>query len=287
MSAPLIKLNSGNTIPAVGLGVYLTSSEDAIDIVHKALNLGYRHVDSAALYKNELASAQGIAQWLAEDPVHNKREDVFYTTKIWDTDHGYEQTKKAIQISLEKAKSIDYIDLILMHSPQSNYKKRHGSWLALQEAVDSGKVKNIGVSNYGVKHLVELLNYPDLKYKPVVNQIEIHPWFIRNDIFDFCKKNDIVLEAYSPFAKGRKFDDPILKKIADRYGKTPAQILVRWSLDKGFVVLPKSIKEERAASNIDVFDFKLSDEDIKLLDAQDAQMSTGWDPTTYPLDNEK
>ncbi|GME66857.1 unnamed protein product [[Candida] boidinii] len=287
MSAPLIKLNSGNTIPAVGLGVYLTSSEDALNIIHKALNLGYRHVDSAALYKNELASAQGIAQWLAEDPVHNKREDVFYTTKIWDTDHGYEQTKKAIQISLEKAKSIDYIDLILMHSPQSNYEKRHGSWLALQEAVDSGKVKNIGVSNYGVKHLVELLNYPDLKYKPVVNQIEIHPWFIRNDIFDFCKKNDIVLEAYSPFAKGRKFDDPILKKIADRYGKTPAQILVRWSLDKGFVVLPKSIKEERAASNIDVFDFKLSDEDIKLLDAQDAQMSTGWDPTTYPLDNEK
>ncbi|GME87230.1 hypothetical protein B5S28_g2038 [[Candida] boidinii] len=287
MSAPLIKLNSGNTIPVVGLGVYLASPEDALNIIHKALNLGYRHVDSAALYKNELASAQGIAQWLAEDPVNNKRKDIFYTTKIWDTDHGYEETKKAIQSSLEKAKSIDYIDLILMHSPQSNYEKRHGSWLALQEAVDSGKVKNIGVSNYGVKHLVELLNYPDLKYKPVINQIEIHPWFIRNDIIDFCKKNDIVLEAYSPFAKARKLDDPILKNIADKYDKTPAQILVRWSLDKGFVVLPKSVKEERAASNIDVFDFKLKDEDIKLLDEQDAQMSTGWDPTTYPLDNEK
>lgn len=287
MSAPLIKLNSGNTIPVVGLGVYLASPEDALNIIHKALNLGYRHVDSAALYKNELASAQGIAQWLAEDPVNNKRKDIFYTTKIWDTDHGYEETKKAIQSSLEKAKSIDYIDLILMHSPQSNYEKRHGSWLALQEAVDSGKVKNIGVSNYGVKHLVELLNYPDLKYKPVINQIEIHPWFIRNDIIDFCKKNDIVLEAYSPFAKARKLDDPILKNIADKYAKTPAQILVRWSLDKGFVVLPKSVKEERAASNIDVFDFKLKDEDIKLLDEQDAQMSTGWDPTTYPLDNEK
>ncbi|GMF35144.1 unnamed protein product [[Candida] boidinii] len=174
-----------------------------------------------------------------------------------------------------------------MHSPQSNYEKRHGSWLALQEAVDSGKVKNIGVSNYGVKHLVELLNYPDLKYKPVVNQIEIHPWIIRNDIIDFCKKNDIVLEAYSPFARGKRLDEPILKKIADKYGKTPAQILVRWSLDKGFVVLPKSAKEERAASNIDVFDFKLSDEDIKLLDEQDAQKPSGWDPTTYPLDNEK
>ncbi|OWB49199.1 hypothetical protein B5S27_g739 [[Candida] boidinii] len=258
MSAPLIKLNSGNTIPVVGLGVYLTPSEDAIDIVHKALNLGYRHVDSAAIYKNELASAQGIAKWLAEDPVNNKREDVFYTTKVWDTDHGYEQTKKAIQSSLDNAKSIDYIDLILVHSPQSNYEKRHGTWLALQEAVDSGKVKNIGVSNYGVKHLVELLNYPDLKYKPVINQIEIHPWFIRNDIFDFSKKNDIVLEAYSPFSR-----------------------------DKGFVVLPKSVKEERAASNIDVFDFKLSDEDIKLLDEQDAQKPSGWDPTTYPLDNEK
>ncbi|OUM53480.1 hypothetical protein BVG19_g2764 [[Candida] boidinii] len=287
MSAPLIRLNSGNTIPAVGLGVFLTPSEEAINIIHKALNLGYRHVDSAAYYKNELASAQGIAKWLAEDPVHNKREDVFYTTKIWDTDHGYEQTKKAVQSALEKAKSINYIDLVLMHSPQSNYEKRHGSWLALQEAVDSGKVKNIGVSNYGVKHLVELLNYPDLKYKPVVNQIEIHPWIIRNDIIDFCKKNDIVLEAYSPFARGKRLDEPILKKIADKYGKTPAQILVRWSLDKGFVVLPKSAKEERAASNIDVFDFKLSDEDIKLLDEQDAQKPSGWDPTTYPLDNEK
>ncbi|OWB77059.1 peptidase activity protein [[Candida] boidinii] len=287
MSAPLIKLNSGNTIPAVGLGVYLASPEDASNIIYKSLNLGYRHVDSAAFYHNEFASAEGIAQWLAEDPVNNKREDVFYTTKIWNADHGYEKTKKAIEVALEKAKSIDYIDLILMHSPQSDFEKRHGSWLALQEAVDSGKVKDIGVSNYGVKHIVELLNYPDLKYKPVVNQIEIHPWFIRNDINDFCKKNNIVLEAYSPFAKGRKFDDPILKKVADKYGKTPAQILVRWSLDKGFVVLPKSVKEERAASNIDVFDFKLKNEDIKLLDEQDAQMCTGWDPTTYPLDYEK
>lgn len=280
-------LNSGNKIPSIGLGVYLTPVSVAKDVALEALEVGYRHIDSAQIYKNEHEVCEAIAEWLKEDPAKNKREDIFYTTKIYDTDHGYELTKKAIEVSLERAKDIGYIDLILMHSPRSDYEKRHGSWLALQEAVASGKVKNIGVSNYGIKHLQELLAYSDLKIKPAINQIEVHPWLTRTELVAFCKDQGIVVEAYSPLVKGQKFDDELLLSLAKKYSKTPAQILINWSLCKGFVTLPKTVTKSRLLPNLESDQFKLSPEDIKALDAKDEYLTTGWDPTVYPLDNEK
>jgi diketogulonate reductase-like aldo/keto reductase len=280
-------LNSGNKIPSIGLGVYLTPVDIASDIVYEALKTGYRHFDSAQLYKNEHEVCDAISKWLKEDPVNNKREEIFYTTKIWDADHGYELTKKAIERSLEKAKDIGYIDLILMHSPKSDYTKRHGSWIALQEAVDSGKVKNIGVSNYGIKHIEELLSYEDLRIKPAVNQIELHPWLSRTELVKFCQSNNIVVEAYSPLVKGKKFNDELLLKLAEKYHKTTAQILINWSLSKDFVTLPKTITKSRLLPNLESDTFTLSPEDLELLDAKDEYLVTGWDPTVYPLDNEK
>lgn len=281
------KLNSGHKIPSIGLGVYLTPVNIAKEISLDGLETGYRHIDSAQVYKNESEVCDAIAEWLKKDPSTNKREDIFYTTKIFDSDHGYELTKKAIEVSLERAKGIDYIDLILMHSPRSDYERRHGSWLALQEAVASGKVKNIGVSNYGIKHLKELLAYPDLKIKPAINQIEIHPWLTRTELAAFCQTEGIVVEAYSPLVRGQKFDDELLLSLAKKYSKTTAQILINWSLSKGYVTLPKTVTKSRLLPNLESDQFKLSPEDIKALDAKDEYFVTGWDPTVYPLDNEK
>lgn len=280
-------LNSGNKIPSIGLGVYLTPPSVAEKVVFEALQTGYKHVDSARYYENEHEVCQGIEKWLKADPAHNKREDIFYTTKIFDQDHGYELTKKALEESLETASAIGYIDLVLMHSPQSDFERRHGSWMALQEAVESGKVRNIGVSNYGIKHLEELLSYTDLKIPPAVNQIELHPWLTRPELVKFCQSKGMTVEAYSPLVKGRKFDDPTLLQLAEKYHKTTAEILINWSLCKGFVTLPKTITESRLLPNLQSYDFKLAPEDVSLLDSLDEYMTTGWDPTTYPLDNEK
>lgn len=286
MSIPQVKLSSGHTIPAIGLGFWLTPADQAKSVAYEGLKAGYRMLDSAEWYGNEQGVAEGIAQWLGEDSTR-KRSDVFFTTKIHDKYHGYEETKKALQDSLNKTKSIGYIDLVLIHSPQSNYEKRHGTWKALQEAVKAGTVKNIGVSNYGIKHLKELFAYPDLEVKPVINQLELHPWLTRSGLVKFCEDNNIVLEAYSPLSHGKKLDDPDLVKLAKKYNKTPAQILLRWSIERGFIPLPKTVHVARLAPNLDVFDFKLSSEDVKLLDNKNEDLKFCWDPTVYPLDNEK
>ncbi|KAG7866130.1 hypothetical protein KL918_004119 [Ogataea parapolymorpha] len=248
--AQYLLLNTGRRIPTVGLGVYKTPAEQCVSLVHEALNVGYRHIDSAALYYNEEEVCEGISNWLAEDP-SRKREDVFYTTKIGDAFHGYEKTKNAIKVSLEKAKKIQYIDLILIHSPQSDGERRHGSWKALEEAYEAGTVKNIGVSNYGIKHLKELLAYPDLKVKPAINQFELHPWLQRPELVGFCRQHDIAVEAYSPLARGQKVADPVVVKIGEKYKKTAAQILIRWSLEQGFITLPKTATKARLAPNLD------------------------------------
>lgn len=285
----IMKLNSGNSIPAIGLGVYLTPPGEAKDIVFKALEVGYRHIDSARHYQNEKEVCSAIAEWIKQDPVKNKREDVFYTTKIKDDDHGYEQAKKAIKECLDCAKDIGYIDLILIHSPQTNYEKRHGAWMALQEAVESGKVKSIGVSNYAIKHLEELLAYPDLKIVPAINQFELHPWLTRVELAEFCHTKGIKVEAFSPLTRGQKLKDEGLMEIAAKYGKTTAQILLNWSLSKGYIALPKTATYERLLPNLESQDFKLSPEDIKLMDSWNVDLITlpRWNPTVYPLDHEK
>ncbi|CAB4255589.1 similar to Saccharomyces cerevisiae YJR096W Putative xylose and arabinose reductase [Maudiozyma barnettii] len=275
-------LNNGVQIPELGLGLWQTPESKTANIVYEALKVGYRHFDSAQWYANEKGAAKGIIRWLKEDPKNHKRKDVFFTTKVKDPSHGYENTKQSIKESLEQVKGIGYIDLVLVHSPQSNKNLRLGTWKALQELVNEGVVKSIGVSNYGVPHIQEILKWDEMTIKPVINQVEINPWLTRKEIVNFCHKNGIEVEAYSPLTRGKRLNDPALMKIAKKYGKQPAQILIKWSIQKGFIVLPKTTHEERLLSNIDVFDFTISDEDITQMTYDDEyQVFCSWDPTTY------
>lgn len=267
-------LSSGYEIPVIGLGVFLSSGQETIETVYQALKIGYRHIDSAQLYENEYEVGQGILKWIKEDPENNKRGDVFYTTKARTDAQGYELTKQKLNESFEKVKELKYIDLVLVHSPRTDPERRLGTYKALQEFVDSGLVRSIGVSNYGEKHLNELLNWKELKYKPTINQIELHPWLLRSKITEFCFKNDIKVEAFSPLTRGQKLNDPTLIEIASKYKKSPAQILIRWSLQCGFIPLPKSVTVSRLKENLDVFGFELSNEDFDKLKALDENFLT-------------
>lgn len=272
--APLVTLSSGYKIPVTGFGVYKTSPDDCINAVYCALKTGYRHIDSAKRYANEKECGIAIRKWMEETGA--KREEVFFTTKLWDEDQGYESTKEHIKGSVERS-GLGYIDLYLVHSPNPGPEKRLESYKAMQEAVDAGLVRSIGVSNYGIAHLKQLMAWEGYKIKPVINQLELHPWLARKDIVDFCRDNGIALEAFCPVFRGQKFDDPDLVKLSEKYNKTPAQVLVRWSIDKGFIPLVKSVTPSRIAENIDVFDFKLSPEDVDLLET-DQYLHLAWDP---------
>lgn len=276
------KLNNGNTIPVIALGVYKTSTNVAKQVVYDALEAGYRHFDSAEFYGNEREVGEGIAKWLKEKG--EKRESVFYTTKIFNNHQGYQKAARQIDASLSEVKELGYIDLVLVHSPLTNRELRLGTWKALQEAVEAGKIKNIGVSNYGIHHVQELLEWEGLKIKPVVNQVELSPWLTRHELDEWSKKHDILLQAYCPLTRGIKFSDPVLVEVSEKYGKTPAQVLIRWSLQMGFNVLPKSEKKLRVIANLDVFDFEISEEDMnKLTHPEAKEIFSGWgvDPLEY------
>lgn len=296
---PSIKLNSGHSIPQLGLGVYLTSKDTAAKVVQEALEEGYRHVDSAAIYGNEVESAQGIIDFLNSDKAKKTsttRADIFFTTKIWEVNHGYDKTKAAIEESFQRVKDLKYIDLLLIHSPRvqvpeglsatesaaERKKIRLGTWKALQEAVEQGIVKSIGISNYGIAHIQELLSWDGLKIKPSVNQIELHPWLQRTELVEFGRKHGIAAEAYSPLTRGQKLKDPQLAALAEKYNKTPAQILVRWSVQKGFITLPKSVHRDRIIENYSVWDFEITQSDLDLLGGKNLNGVTGWDPTIDP-----
>ena len=207
------------------------------------------------------------------------REEVFVTTKLWNSDHGYDSTLKAYNESLRKL-GFDYIDLYLIHWPVEG--KRLDTWKAMETLHKEGKVRAIGVSNYMTNHMEELL--ANCTIKPAVNQIEIsaYNYLYREKIIELCHSNDIIIEAYSPLTKARKLNDPKLVRIAERYSKTPAQILIRYILQQKMVVLPKSINPERIRENADVFDFIITEEDIQLLNSFNENLITGWDPTNAP-----
>ena len=283
MILPAFKLVSGKEIPNVGFGIYLMSKSDTVPCVELALQSGYRHIDSAQFYHNEAECAQGILNFLKKNPAV-KREDIFYTTKIMPRSLSYESTTREIESSFAKVKGLGYIDLLLIHSPGSGKVERLAMYEAFQDAVVEGKVKDIGVSNYGIHHLQELLSWPKLKIKPSVNQIEINPWLQRTELTEFCKESGIVVEAYSPLMRGNRLDDPELAKMAKKYNKTVAQILVRWNLQKGFVPLPKTATESRIKSNVQVYDFELDAEDLESLGDKSAYYvpMPSWDPVTWP-----
>lgn len=264
-----LRLNDGTLIPRLGLGVYQSRGSACFTAVSHALKGGYRLIDSAQLYGNEKEVGQAV---LSEDGW--KREDIWVTTKIWDSQHGYREASKSIDRSL-KDSTLSYFDCILIHSPNPGREKRLETYRALIDAKKAGKVKSIGVSNYGVKHIQELMsNYPN--DPPSMNQIELSPFFQRREIVKECSKHNIAIESYSPLGKGAFIDLPELKQIGKTYNKTPAHVLIRWCLQSGFIVLPKSVTPQRIEANADVYDFDLSESDMKKLNEMETGNGITW-----------
>ncbi|KAI0594877.1 aldo-keto reductase-like protein [Biscogniauxia sp. FL1348] len=280
------KLNSGFEIPLLGFGLWQTPLEESQRCCLEALSIGYRHIDSAVAYRNE--SGCGAAMRESKLP----RSEIFYTTKIPKcTD--YEGTKAQVDTCLKTA-GLDYIDLILLHAPYGGSASRKGSWKALVEAVEEGKVRSIGISNYGVHHLDELEKHiAELEVERggkgkggviSVGQWEIHPWCARNDIIDWCAKRNIAVEAYSPLVRGQRWGEPSLVTLAEKYKKTEAQILLRWSLQKGLIPLPKSVTSSRIQENANIFDFELAKEEVAQLETTD-YAPVCWDPVKSGIDD--
>ncbi len=269
-----LSLASRVTIPVLGLGVYRSPAGTATrQAVAAALVAGYRHIDTAAIYQNEADVGQAVRESGLD------RSEVFITTKLWNDSHGYEPTLQAFKESKARL-GVDQVDLYLIHWPVPEL--RRDTWRAMEHLLDEGEVRSIGVSNYMVRHLDELAT--TASHLPAVNQIELSPYNYRSRlaVVDYCAQRDVVIEAYSPLTKGQKLSDRELGSIGRPYGKTPAQVLIRWAIEKGFVVLPKSTNTYRISQNADVFDFQLSAEDLARLDVLDENLVTGWDPTGAP-----
>jgi methylglyoxal/glyoxal reductase len=266
------KLNNGVMIPRLGLGVYQSPPGQVTQrAVEYALQIGYRHIDTARIYNNET----DVGTALRKSGI--KREDVFITTKLWNSDHGYETALKACDDSLKRL-GLKYLDLYLIHWPVSEL--RDESWKALTKLLRDGKARSIGVSNYTIRHLTELLDQSDSV--PMVNQVEFSPFLYQKQLLEYCGKNKIQVEAYSPLTQGEKLNHPRIVQIAKKHRKTPAQVLIRWSLQHNLVTIPKSVREERIKENSQVFDYSLAAEDMKILDSLDENFRNSWDPTNAP-----
>lgn len=271
-----VRLNSGIEIPVLGLGVF-QSPPGAVtrQAVTWALEAGYRHIDTAAMYGNEKDVGEAVrASGLA-------REDVFVTTKLWHTDHGFEPAQRAAHRSLEQL-NLGPIDLYLIHWPRANSPEdRHASWRALEQLQKEGLTRAIGVSNYTVRHLEELAARSDVV--PAVDQVEFHPFVFDPELLAYCERRGIRLEAWSPLTRGRRLDDPTLVAIARAHERTPAQVLIRWGLDHGLIELPKSVHRDRIVENSEVFDFRLDAGEVARLDGQrDGHRVGMWDPSEIP-----
>ncbi|WP_350019862.1 aldo/keto reductase [Priestia flexa] len=265
------KLANGVEMPWFGLGVFkVEDGQQVIDSVKWAINAGYKSIDTAKIYENE----EGVGQAIKEAGV--PREDLFITTKVWNSDQGYDSTLEAFETSLNKL-GLDYLDLYLIHWPvEGKYKD---TWRALEKLYKDGKVKAIGVSNFQIHHLEDLMK--DAEVKPMVNQVELHPLLTQVELRDFCKKNDIQIEAWSPLAQGELLDNAVLKEIADKHGKSTAQVILRWDLQSEIVTIPKSVKEHRIVENASIFDFELSQEDMAKIDALNKNHRVGPDPDNF------
>jgi methylglyoxal/glyoxal reductase len=263
-------LNTGAKMPFLGLGVYDMYNQEAEKAVDWALNIGYRLIDTAAMYENEREIGNAIRQ--SGVP----RKDIFLTTKINNTDHGYDQTLRGFDVSQKKL-NCDYIDLYLVHWPLKNTRK--DTWLALEKLYKEGQVRAIGVANYLIPFLEELNGYATII--PAVNQIEFSPYLFLKDVKEYCQKQAIQLQAYTPLVRGERFNDPKLVVIAEKYGKTPAQIILRWAVQQGISTIPKSSNQKRLRENFDVFDFNMSDADIALLNGFNENLRIVEDPMDF------
>jgi diketogulonate reductase-like aldo/keto reductase len=265
-----LKLNNGGEIPYLGLGTYDIRGRKEVDkAIHSAFEAGYRLIDTAAAYYNE----KEIGEAIKSSGV--PREEIFITTKLDNSDHGYQQTLKAFDKSLKKLDT-DYVDLYLIHWPE---RKRNESWKVMEELLKQGKSKAIGISNYMISHLEDLKKNSSVL--PAVNQFEFNPFVFEREVKEYCQNLGVAVEAYTPIARGRKFKHPEIKKLSEKYGKTPAQLMLRWGLQHNVIVIPKSSNPERIKENADIFDFNISDEDIKILNSLDESLRYSPNPYSY------
>ena len=248
------ELNNGVSMPLLGLGVYDMYNQEAERAIHQALEIGYRLIDTASMYGNEVEVGNAIRQ------SGLPRQDIFLTTKVNDSDHGYDQAMRAFESSQRKL-NCEYIDLYLIHWPIRN--KRQDTWRALERLYQEGRVRAIGVANYLLPFLDELL--PSAAVVPTVNQVEFSPYLFLEDLLQRCQQEKIVLQAYTPLVRGERFNDPKLLGLAKKYDKTPAQIILRWALQLGVSTIPKSANPKRLQENFDLFDFSISDADMAYL----------------------
>jgi diketogulonate reductase-like aldo/keto reductase len=261
-------LHNGIKMPWFGLGVFkVQEGSEVVNAVKDAIINGYRSIDTAAIYQNE----EGVGQAIKESGV--PREELFITSKVWNSDQGYESTLQAYETSLKKL-GLEYLDLYLIHWPGKTKFKE--TWKALEKLYKDGRVRAIGVSNFKIHHLEELLK--DAEIKPMVNQVEYHPHLTQKDLKAFCGQEGIQLEAWSPLKQGQLLTEPIIQEIANKYGKTAAQVILRWDLQTEVVTIPKSIKEQRIIENANIFDFELTEDDMKKIDGLNKEERVGPDP---------
>jgi methylglyoxal/glyoxal reductase len=264
-------LNNGVKMPWFGLGVFkVEEGPELVNAVKTAIQHGYRSIDTAAIYENE----EGVGQGIKESGI--VREDLFVTSKVWNADLGYESTLAAYQTSLDKL-GLDYLDLYLIHWPVAGKYKE--AWRALETLYKEGRVRAIGVSNFQVHHLEDLMK--DAEIKPMVNQVEYHPRLTQKEVQAFCRENGIQMEAWSPLMQGQLLDNEVLAEIAAKYKKSVAQIILRWDLQNGVITIPKSTKEHRIIENSQVFDFELTKDDMQQIDALNQNHRVGPDPDNF------
>ncbi|HET7628639.1 MAG TPA: aldo/keto reductase [Bacillales bacterium] len=266
-----VTLANGVEMPQLGFGVYKIEEGNEVEhAVSTAIETGYRSIDTAAFYDNEIGVGKAVKA--SEVP----REDLFITTKVWNDRQGYDETLRAFEESMSKL-DMEYVDLYLVHWPVSGKYKE--TWKALETIYKEGRAKAIGVCNFKIHHLEDLMK--DNEVNPMVNQVEFHPRLFQKELLDFCSGHDIQLEAWGPLMRGRILDDPTLMAIAERHGKTPAQVVLRWELQLGVVTIPKSVRDERIKSNADLFDFELSAKDMQQIAELNRNERTGPDPDDF------
>ena len=271
-SVPELRLSSSQTIPQLGFGVFQVPPQDTAEAVREALATGYRHIDTAAMYRNEAGVGDAITTSGLDRP------DVFVTTKLWNSDHGRNPAMRAFARSLDQL-DFDYIDLYLIHWPVPSRDLYVDTWRALIELQEEGRARSIGVSNFHIAHLERIIE--DTGVVPAVNQIELHPGHQQSELRDFHRRHGIVTEAWSPLGQGAALNDPRIGEIADELGRTPAQVVLRWHIELGNVVIPKSVTPARIKENFDVFGFELGAERMRRLEELDAGERIGPNPDEF------